>query len=383
MNSKERVRAAVARQPVDRVPLGFYAVDCDTVGRVLGRSTWVRDKVETQIALWEGRRAELAESLKADVVEFYRKIDCADLLLPKEAMLLPPADYEPLRPRRIDADHWEDDRGRVWQAARGANEIQCVHDPTAGTRTWSVDDFADRTPPAPPDPSVFEVLDHVIAQLGDERYVACTTGGITAVTLLGGTEEGLVLHALQPEVVLAANARSVWRQNALDAHHIRPGAAGVLMEQDMAGSNGPLLSPAMFETMCYPFLKERMAHVKQVWPEAQILFHNCGNNIPLMEMFIDCGVDCYQSLQTTAGMEVGRLKDDFGDALCFWGGVPVELLIDGSVDEVRAAVRTAMERGAPGGGFILGPSHSVAFNTKYDNFLAFLDEFERTRDRYV
>ena len=37
MNSRERVSAAIARQPVDRVPLGFYCVDHDTVARVIGR----------------------------------------------------------------------------------------------------------------------------------------------------------------------------------------------------------------------------------------------------------------------------------------------------------------------------------------------------------
>ncbi len=113
-----------------------------------------------------------------------------------------------------------------------------------------------------------------------------------------------------------------------------------------------------------------------------MIFHNCGNNIPLMEMFIGCGIDCYQSLQTTAGMEVGRLKEMFGDRLCFWGGVPVELLIAGTPEDVRKAVRTAMERGAPGGGFILGPSHSIAKNTKYENFMAMLDAFVALRDKF-
>ena len=190
-----------------------------------------------------------------------------------------------------------------------------------------------------------------------------------------------MLHALQPEVIAAANRRSVARQNALDAHCIRPGAAGVLMEQDTAGSNGPLVSPDMFRELSYPYLKARMHHVRESGVE-QIIFHNCGNNMPLMEMFIDCGVDCYQSLQTTAGMELGLLKQNYGQHLCFWGGASVELLIDGTPDEVRADVRKAMERGAPDGGFILGPSHSVAFGTKYDNFLAFLDEFDRCRDHY-
>ncbi len=90
-----------------------------------------------------------------------------------------------------------------------------------------------------------------------------------------------MLHALQPEVIAAANRRSVARQNALDAHCIRPGAAGVLMEQDTAGSNGPLVSPDMFRELSYPYLKARMHHVRESGVE-QIIFHNCGNNMPLM-----------------------------------------------------------------------------------------------------
>ena len=379
MNAKERVRAAIARQPVDQVPLGFYAVDHDTVEKVIGRPTYVRNKVAVQLALWEGRRDEVAQGLKEDVVEFYRKIDCADLILPKEAQLLPPADYEPESPRKIADNRWEDRWGRIFQAEPHANEIQCVYDPNPAPQ-FHLEDFAEEVEVKPPDPSIFEVFDHVLAALGEQRYVASPSGGITALTLLGGTENGLLLYALQPEVVLAAGRRSVERQNQLDPYHIRPHAPGVLVEQDMAGSNGPLISPQMFREMCLPLLKERIGRVKEHVP--QVIFHNCGNNIPLMDMFIECGVDCYQSLQTTAGMEVGLLKENFGDHLCFWGGVPLELLIDGTPDQVRRAVRTALERGAPGGGFILGPSHSIAKNAKYDNFLAMLDEFVSRRDKY-
>jgi len=382
MNSKERVAAAIAREPVDMVPLGFYAVDHDTVERVIGRPTYVRNKIAIQIALWEGRRNEVAESLKADTVAFYRKIDCADLILPKEPMLLPPADYTPDPPRRIAENRWEDRDGRIYQAEWRANEIQCVYDPTppATVDDFDVAQFEGPLEVEPPDPSVFEVWDHVYAELGDERYIASPTPGITALTRLGNTETGLMLYGLKPEVVLAANRRSVAIQNALDKWYIRRAAPGVLVEQDMAGSNGPLISPRMFREYCFPSMRERIQHMRRFTP--QVILHNCGNNIPLMDQFIETGIDCYQSLQTTAGMEIGLLKERYGHALCFWGGVGVEVLIDGTPDDVRAEVRTAMERGAPGGGFILGPSHSVAMNTRYDNFMAMLDEFVRLRDKY-
>ena len=74
MNSRERVLAALEHRPVDRLPLGFFAVDHDTVSRVLGRETFLRHKAKSQIALWEGRRAEVAQSWKEDTIEFYRRI---------------------------------------------------------------------------------------------------------------------------------------------------------------------------------------------------------------------------------------------------------------------------------------------------------------------
>lgn len=380
MNSKQRVQAAIARQPVDRVPLGLYAVDHDTIERVIGRKTYVRNKIAMQLALWEGRRDELAESLKVDTVEFYHKIDCADLILPKEAPLLPPKGYDPAPPKRIADDRWRDREGRIYQAVWQANEIQCIHDPSLGRHIYTADEFAGPVEVTAPDPSVFEAIDYVYEQLGEERYVASPTGGITALTRLGGTENGLMLYALQPEVVAAANHRSLAQQNLLDEHYIRKGAPGVLMEQDMAGTNAPLVSPRTFRELCFPYLRERVQHVKQYVP--QVIFHNCGNNIPLMDMFIEAGIDCYQSLQTLAGMEVGWLKEQFGHSLCFWGGVPVEDLVSGTPEEVRRDVRTAMERAAWGSGFILGPSHSVAYGSKYDNVMAMLDEFVRLRDRY-
>ncbi len=380
MNSKERARAAIARQPVDQVPLGFYTVDHDTIEAVLGRPTFVRNKIAHRVALWEGRRDELAESLKKDTVGFYRKIDCADIILPKEACWLPPRDYDPDPPRKINENCWEDRLGRVWQAVPEVNDITCIHDPNIGKKVYTPADFEGPVEDEPFDPSCFEAMDYVIEQLGQDRYVATTTGGTTALTLIDGMEHGLLMYATQPEVIHAANRRSVMVQNRRDPDYIRPGAAGALMEEDMAGSNGPLISPTMFRELGFPYLRERIANVKK--HVDQVIFHNCGMNIPLMDMLIEAGIDCYQSLQTTAGMEVGKLKALYGDRLCFWGGVALEVLIRGTPDDVRKEVRRAMERGAPGGGFILGPSHSIAKGTRYDNFMAMLDEFVALRDKF-
>ena len=75
MNGKERVRRALAHEPVDRVPIGFFAIDFDTVERILGHETYLRAKAKSQIAFWEGRRDEVVQSWKEDTIELYRKLE--------------------------------------------------------------------------------------------------------------------------------------------------------------------------------------------------------------------------------------------------------------------------------------------------------------------
>ena len=67
--------------------------------------------------------------------------------------------------------------------------------------------------------------------------------------------------------------------------------------------------------------------------------------------------------------------------MTFWGGAPVERLISETPGEMRQAVRRCLEATATCPGFIFGPSHSIAYGTHYDNFMAMLDEFERGRQR--
>ncbi|NPV07924.1 MAG: hypothetical protein HPY83_08180 [Anaerolineae bacterium] len=379
MTSKERVRAAVSRQPVDKTPIGFYVVDYDTIERVIGRKTYVRNKVESQIAFWEGRRDEVVESYKEDTVEFYRKVGICDLVCFKEAPLVPPKGYVPEDPpRRVADDLWRDSKGRVYKVSLVSNEFTLVEDPTRWTTEYTVEQFEAPIDSTPPDPTMFEAMDYVLEHLGPTHYIAGRSGGLDALVLLGGMERGLMEYLLHPEVVRAAITRSCRQANALDQYYIRPGQDGVLFEEDTSGTLGPLISPGMYREFCLPALRSRVENVKGFGQ--QVLMHNCGDNRPLLDTFIEAGIECLQSLQTTAGMYVPDLQDRWGDSIAFWGGVATEILIAGTPDDVRANVRDVMTKAGPRGGFILGPSHSIAKGTRYENFMAMLEEFDRLRD---
>ena len=84
-------------------------------------------------------------------------------------------------------------------------------------------------------------------------------------------------------------------------------------------------------------------------------------------------------------MDLGeRCMRKYGDKLCLWGGVPVEHLVGGTPSDIRADVRAAVETARSfrgGAGYIFGSTHSIAVGTKYDNFMAMVDEFEKVRGK--
>lgn len=378
MTSKECVKRVINQQPAPYVPLGFYIVDYDTIEAVIGRETYVRNKIKMRVAYWEGRRDEVVESLKKDTVEFFTKIDCCDIVTFKEAPIVPPKDYTPPKVKRIDSHTWEDESGRIWQASELTNDISVVHIPDKLRQVEPrVEDYEGPVEIDPPDPSVYEACDYIVEHLGKDRYIAGTTGGLTALINLPGDSGGLLGYYLLPDVVRAAGRRSVAVQNIQDAWNIRPGQDAVFFEQDMAASKGPMISPEVFHDFCLPFMKERVARVRGLGK--QTILHNCGNNRVLMDQFIEAGIQCYQSLQSIPDMDLYGLKRDFGHRLAFWGGISLEILLTGTPEDCRKNVRKAMEAGGPGGGFILGPSHSIAKGTPYDNFMAVLDEYVKLR----
>jgi len=379
MNSIERVRAAVARQPVDKIPLGFYLVDYDTIEKVIGHETYVRNNVKSRIAFWEGRRDEVVESYKKDSVEFFQKLPLADLIVYKEASIVPPKGWVPDEvPRKTGPDTWEDSAGRIYKLSLISNELVVVHDPTMWTREYKIEDFEKEVEDVPPDPTIFEAFDYLIEHLGKKRYIGGFSGGLNVFCMFGYNERTFVEYAQNPELMKAViDYRRRWG-NTMDKYYVRPGQTAVFIEEDSGSTNGPLVSPQMYREFSFPAMKSRVESIKRY--HDQVLMHNCGDNRPLMDMFIEAGIDCYQSLQTDAHMYIPYLQEKWGDRMAFWGGVATELLVGGTAEQVRENVRDVMTKAGPRGGFILGPSHSVAYGTKYDNFMAMLDEFDKLRE---
>jgi len=378
MTGKERVLLALNHEIPDKVPWGEFAIDYDTVERVIGHETYLRAKAKSQIAFWEGRRDEVAQSWKEDIIEFYKKLDFIDIvnLAAMCTGFLPPRNYEPERPRRIDKNTWQFDDGRIYKYSLVTSDLTLVEDPQKWTRQFKIEDFDPDEEPESPDPSQFEVVDAVIKVFKDEKFILGPDGGEIGLLLLGGMERGLMEYAIHPEIVKQATETAVSKADKLDKYYIREGQDGVMWGTDFASNKGPFISPKMFREFCLPAIKKRVKDVKGFG--MKVAKHACGNNLQLMDMFIEADYDAYQSIQESSGINLEWLKENYGDKIALWGGVNVENLVDGTPEDIRKDVRKAMRVLKPKGGYIFGTSHTIAVGTKYDNFMAMVEEYLKT-----
>ena len=143
---------------------------------------------------------------------------------------------------------------------------------------------------------------------------------------------------------------------------------------DFGSQTGPLLSPAMFERFLLPHLKRLLGQARDCGLKTQL--HCCGGIEPLIGMLVDAGLDALHAVQPSClGMDLAALKARFGRRIVFNGAIDSHhVLIDGTVETVRAATREVLDIMMPGGGYVAGASHdTILEETPVENVLAMFD----------
>jgi len=144
-----------------------------------------------------------------------------------------------------------------------------------------------------------------------------------------------------------------------------------LVISDLGGQDRPLISLEMFREFVAPYLKEMVEHIHRLG--AFVMFHSCGNIHSFIEDFIEIGIDILDPIQpVTPEMSPERLKADYGDRLCFHGGIDLQrVLSGGSPEQVASEVRRYCKILGDNGGYILAPCHLFQPDIPPENILAF------------
>jgi len=157
----------------------------------------------------------------------------------------------------------------------------------------------------------------------------------------------------------------------------------VQLGDDFGTQNGPFFSPDMYRELIVPY-QRRYHQAIRAGTSAKIFHHSCGSVYRLLEDMIEAGVEILNPVQTNAAeMDLKTLKKEFGSRLVFHGGINVQTVLPhGTPAEVRDEVKRVIDILAPGGGYVLAPSHNIQGDTPPENVVAMFEaalEFGRYR----
>lgn len=371
MNSRERVLTTINHQQPDRVPIGEWGIDHDHVSKIIGRHTYWRNRKDSTIALWEGRRDDVVESEKNDYVELIEKLDY-DII---PVHLVPPKGYQhPDPPQKIADGAWEDSKGNVFKYAASNDSIMCMTapEPKSDVTEEDIDRAIENLPGY--DESQFELIDHICEKYGNTKAIVFRGHSIDGLmmSLFGGDEtHRLMMTAMNPDMVYKAGKYALAaNQKMID--HLKTRDILILMNgRDYGNSTGCIESPDSIRKLYMPWHKKLCEAIENA---GRIPFlHCCGCVWDIMDDFVNAGYKGYQSIQGTAGMKIEKVKALYGDKLTLWAGVQCETLVEGTAEEVDNEINHSLEVAMPGGGFIFGSTNSVQFGAKTENYLRALD----------
>ena len=136
--------------------------------------------------------------------------------------------------------------------------------------------------------------------------------------------------------------------------------------EDMAFKNGPLIGPKMFEEFMLPYYKEVIACIRSQGVK-HILVDSDGDNRPILDLFVEAGVNVFFPLEIAANMEPVEIREKYGRKLVLWGGIDKRAL-----SKDKAAIKEELMRKVPqmmeSGGFIPAIDHSVPPDVPFENY---------------
>ena len=147
---------------------------------------------------------------------------------------------------------------------------------------------------------------------------------------------------------------------------------------DLGTQESLMISPKMYREILKPIHADFISYIK-TRTNAKVLFHSDGDVAPLIDDFVEIGVDILNPIQTSAGSmsDLPSLKKRHGNNIVFCGGIDTHRILPyGSPAEVRQEVKRVIDILGPGGGCMIGAVHTVMNDVPAENVLAMVDAVE-------
>ena len=92
--------------------------------------------------------------------------------------------------------------------------------------------------------------------------------------------------------------------------------------------------------------------------------------MPIIELLLGAGIDGLHPIDPVAGLDIGVVKEKYGNRVCLIGSIDCgPLLMWGTKEQVRQAVKENIRKAGKGGGLIAASSHSIQPKAKPENYI--------------
>jgi uroporphyrinogen decarboxylase len=337
MNSKQRVVAALQKQPVDRVPVFM----------------WFHPETARKFCkLLKIPGTGLSEAMGNDIQQTWVNNNYA----------MEGIEHE--HDGETHVDWW----GITWEKRHGFNQI--LKYPYAGATREEM--LAYKFPIERRD-DLLALMNPIVNNRGDS-FIGCDVSpcAFEMYWRLRGMDYAMMDMAADPEL-----ADEMFRRCADFAIAVGTEACNRFAldwfwtGDDVAGQQRMMISPKLWRALIKPHLKRVIdVGVSRGLP---IAFHCCGALRPIIPDLIEIGVNILNPIQCNcSGMNPAELKKEFGANLAFMGGVDTQgLLPNGTAAEVRSYTEKLIaDMTADGGGYILAASHTISPETPNENIFA-------------
>ena len=190
---------------------------------------------------------------------------------------------------------------------------------------------------------------------------------------LAGMDAVMIGMIDSPEAVRLLLHRIMDFQLGIARHYVAAGIEVASLGDDLGSQRGPLMSPQMLLEFLVPEYRRLFAFYKA--HGVLINFHSCGHIEPILDMFMDLGVDVLNPIQATAN-NLDRIRQATQGRMALQGGVSTHTIMQGPPERIRAEVRQRLWQLGRQGGYFCAPDQGMPFPPEH------LEAFERALEDF-
>jgi uroporphyrinogen decarboxylase len=213
-----------------------------------------------------------------------------------------------------------------------------------------------------PDPDDERIVGQVYAKAKQADRAANFVSGSHRETLweraynLVGMDRLMMAFYDSPEAVREILRRVMDFQLGVAQHYLKAGIEMAGLGDDLGTQSGLLLSPEILQEFLVPEYRRLFA----LYREHGVLigFHSCGHIAPILEMFMDLGVNVLNPVQATAN-DLDEVRRRTQGRMALQGGVSSAVVVAGPPERIREEVRLRIRQLGREGGYFCGPDQGM------------------------